>query len=78
MTHQEKFEELYKQFAEKSDTLIKAHKEATSTNGFGEFYSVPTLLKADEEFKIAGNNYHSFLAYCKENNVDPNGEFSSN
>ncbi len=30
------------------------------------------------DFEIAGNNYHNFLSYCRDNNVSPNDEFAQN
>ncbi len=75
MTYKEKLEELYKIFAEKSQTVLKADNTISETNGFGDINAMTDYQKADIEFKIAANNYHNFVSYCKKSVIDMEGEF---
>ena len=75
MTYKEKLKELYNIFAEKSQVVLKADNTISETNGFGDINEMTDYQKADIEFKIAGNNYHNFLLYCKKYVIDMETEF---
>jgi hypothetical protein len=75
MTYKEKLKELYDTFAEKSQDVLKADNTISETNGFGDINEMTDYQKADINFKIAGNNYHNFVSYCKNYVIDMESEF---
>lgn len=71
MTYQEKFAELQTEFALKGDTYIRAEKELSSITGWGDSMELTAFLNAKKEFEEAGNAYHNFLTYVRDNKIDP-------
>lgn len=72
MTYQDKFNELQKQFEQKSEAYIKAQKALSSILGWGDSDELSTFLNAKVEFEEADNAYHNFLTHLRDNNISPN------
>jgi len=75
MTYQEKFQELQKEFTQKSDAYIKAQKALSSILGWGDSEELNTFLNAKVEFEEADNAYHDLLNHVRTNNISPDEPF---
>lgn len=76
MTFQEKFDELHKDFAKKSDEYIKADRSLSDINGFGDAQAPLDFINKKQEWQLAANNYHNFLTYFKNSGKGPSDTFS--
>lgn len=77
MTYRDKLEELHNVWAEKTQELLKYDKVISETNGFGDMTEMGNYQKADKEFKLAANNFFDLFAYCRNNKIDFDSEFTN-
>ena len=75
MTYQEKGDELRKIFTQKSENFISAEKAISSFFGWGDSTELTEFINAKMEFEVAGNEYHDFLVFVKENNISGEQEY---
>jgi hypothetical protein len=74
MTYQQKFEELYKDFAEKSENHLKANNNLSKINGFGDKFEWDNFVKSKGDWQQAANRYHEFLANFNKIGLSPSDE----
>ncbi len=75
MTFQEKFEELYQDFALKSDEYLKANAKLSSVNGFFPKDLLDDLEQKKLKWQDAGNNYHHFMNYFQKSGKKVTDEY---
>ena len=51
--------------------------ELTEVNGFGEIELVPRYIKAENNWKLALNDFHRAILYFERQGLDPNSELTS-
>jgi hypothetical protein len=74
MEYQQYFEQLKKNYAEKSDSFYKKDKEIAQINGFGDFRDLPEHARLKNEWEIASSDYFGLLSTVKEKNINPHDE----
>lgn len=77
MTYKQKLDELRIDFAKKSEEYLLAEKDLILIGGFIDTSFFNKVLEAKNEFDIAANTYHDFVAFIINNKVDPNSIYIS-
>ncbi|UPT70226.1 MAG: hypothetical protein M0D53_14130 [Flavobacterium sp. JAD_PAG50586_2] len=75
MTYKEKLQELYDDYASKSQALLKLDKELVEADGFSELNLIPDYQIAYIDFQMAHNNFYNLFTYVRDNNIPYPSEY---